>query len=48
MKNKKMTVTINNDIYYKFEKIINENLFDKSKVVEKLIEEFVINKINII
>lgn len=32
------------DLYEKFEKHIDENLLDKSKVIEKLIDEYMKNK----
>lgn len=47
MKNKrklKIYFSINPDLYEIFEKHIDQNLLDKSKVIEKLIEEYMKNK----
>jgi hypothetical protein len=47
MKNKrklKIYFSINPDLYELFEKHIDQNLLDKSKVIEKLIEEYMKNK----
>jgi hypothetical protein len=47
MKNKKkikIYFSMNPDLYELFEKHIDQNLLDKSKVIEKLIEEYMKNK----
>jgi metal-responsive CopG/Arc/MetJ family transcriptional regulator len=48
MKNKikrkiKIYFSMNPDLYESFEKHIDKNLLDKSKVIEKLIEEYMKN-----
>ncbi len=40
----KIYFSMNPDLYELFEKHIDENLLDKSKVIEKLIEEYMKNK----
>lgn len=40
----KIYFSMNPDLYIIFEKYINDNLLDKSKVIEKLIEEYIKNK----
>jgi hypothetical protein len=40
----KIYFSMNPDLYELFEKHIDENLLDKSKVIEKLIEEYMNNK----
>jgi len=44
--NSKITFTINNKTKQTFEEYINKNLLNKSKVIEKLIEEY-LEKISI-
>jgi metal-responsive CopG/Arc/MetJ family transcriptional regulator len=40
----KIYFSINPDIYEKFEKHIDQNILDRSKLIEKLIEEYMKNK----
>ena len=40
----KIYFSMDPDLYEKFEKHIDENLLDKSKVIEKLIDEYIKNK----
>jgi metal-responsive CopG/Arc/MetJ family transcriptional regulator len=40
----KIYFSMDPDLYEKFEKHIDENLLDKSKVIEKLIDEYMKNK----
>jgi len=45
MKKKKQRVffTMNADLYYIFQKYIDKNLLDQSKVIEKIIDDFLKN-----
>jgi hypothetical protein len=40
----KIYFSMDPDLYENFEKHIDENLLDKSKVIEKLIDEYMKNK----
>lgn len=40
----KIYFSMHPDLYENFEKHIDDNLLDKSKVIEKLIEEYMKNK----
>lgn len=40
----KIYFSMDPDLYELFEKHIDQNLLDKSKVIEKLIEEYIKNK----
>jgi metal-responsive CopG/Arc/MetJ family transcriptional regulator len=40
----KIYFSMDPDLYENFEKHIDQNLLDKSKVIEKLIEEYMKNK----
>ena len=42
----KIYFSMDPDLYKVFEKHIDENLYDKSKVIEKLIDDYIQKKLN--